>query len=380
MPDFFSKPKLGWEWLDDQHLVLKVQRDWHLNVKVRGNLSELFHDISRHPQAKRISFDCSELLNWDSSLLSLAKHIDDYCQSREIALDTAGLPEGLVRLLKLAKRGKSDTDVRPKETESIFRQVGRLTQEAWHAGLDYLNFLGEVVLSLKRWLNGQARFRRQDFRITIEETGPRALPIVTIISILVGVILAFVGAVQLEQFGAQIYVANLVGLAMSREMGAMMTAIIMAGRTGAAFASHLGTMQVNEEIDALKTMGISPVDFLVLPRILAIVLMMPLLTLYANLMGMAGGAMVAFTMMDLSMSEYFLQSKEAVTIVDFSIGLVKSFVFGILVAYAGCLRGMQCGRSAQSVGEAATSAVVTGIVLIIIFDALFTFACDVLGI
>ncbi len=380
MPELFTKPRLDWEWLDDQHLVLKVKHDWHLNVKVRGNLSELFHDISIHPQAKRISFECATLTQWDSSLLSLISHIDTYCLSRKIVLDTSGLPEGLVRLFKLVKGNKKENITRQTKNEPFLRQLGQMAQEIWQGTLGFLSFLGEVVLSVKRWLNGTASFRKEDFNLTLEEAGPRALPIVTIISILVGVILAFVGAIQLEQFGAQIYVANLVSLAMSREMGAMMTAIGLAGRTGSAFASHIGTMEVNEEIDALRTMGISPMDFLVLPRMMALVLMMPILTLYADLMGMAGGALIAFGMMDLSLSEYFLQSKGAVTIADFSVGLVKSLVFGVLVAYAGCMRGIECGRSAQAVGEAATSAVVTSIVLIIVFDALFTFACDVLGI
>jgi phospholipid/cholesterol/gamma-HCH transport system permease protein len=192
--------------------------------------------------------------------------------------------------------------------------------------------------------------------------GAQALPIVTLISFLVGVILAYVGAVQLRQFGAQIYVADLVGIAMTREMGAMMAAIIMAGRTGAAFAASLGTMQVNEEIDALTTLGISPMEFLVLPRVLALTAMMPLLCVYADLVGILGGACVGVGMLDLGGVEYFVRSSHAITLRDVLAGLVMSGVFGALVALAGCLRGMQCGRSSAAVGWAATSAVVTGIV------------------
>jgi phospholipid/cholesterol/gamma-HCH transport system permease protein len=216
--------------------------------------------------------------------------------------------------------------------------------------------------------------------LTLQQCGIQALPIVSLISLLVGLILAFVGAVQLMMFGAQIYVASLVGIAMVRVMGAIMTGIIMAGRTGAAFAAQLGTMQVNEEIDALKTLGISPMEFLVLPRMLALTLMMPLLCLYADLMGILGGLIVGVGMLDLSAVEYFNQTKASVTLTYFWIGLFHSAVFGVLVALAGCLRGLQCGRSASAVGDAATSAVVTGIVSIIVATAIITIMCNVLGV
>ena len=210
--------------------------------------------------------------------------------------------------------------------------------------------------------------------------GAQALPIISLISLLVGLILAFVGAVQLKYFGAQIYVADLVGIAMTREMGAMMTGIIMAGRTGAAFAAQLGTMQVNEEIDALHTLGISPFDFLVLPRLLALVLMMPLLCLYADAMGIMGGAIVGMGMLDISLPLYWNQTMAAVTLPYIWLGVVKGCVFGFIIAFVGCLRGLQAGRSAQAVGQAATSAVVTIIVGIIVVDGLFAVICDVIGI
>ena len=197
---------------------------------------------------------------------------------------------------------------------------------------------------------------------------------------LLGLILAFIGAVQLMMFGAQIYVADLVGIAMVRVMGAVMAGIIMAGRTGAAFAAQLGTMQVNEEIDALETLGISPMEFLVLPRMLALALMMPLLCLYADFMGVLGGFIVGVTMLDLNVMEYYNQTRAAIHLNNLWIGLFQSAVFGVLVALAGCLRGMQCGRSASAVGDAATSAVVTGIVSIVVATAVITVLCNVLGI
>ena len=227
---------------------------------------------------------------------------------------------------------------------------------------------------------GKARFRRSDLLEIIQECGAQALPIVSLISVLVGLILAFVGAIQLKVFGAQLYVADLVGIAMVREMAAIMTGIIMAGRTGAAFAAKLGTMQVNEEIDALKTMGFSSTEFLVLPRMVALILMMPLLCLYADLMGVLGGMLVGVTMLDLGIMQYYLQTKAAVNLNNLWIGLVMSAVFGVLVALSGCLRGMQCGSSASAVGEATTSAVVTSIVSIIVATAVITVICNVLGI
>jgi phospholipid/cholesterol/gamma-HCH transport system permease protein len=198
--------------------------------------------------------------------------------------------------------------------------------------------------------------------------------------VLVGLILAFVGAIELKMFGAQIYVADVVGIGMVRIMGAIMTGIIMAGRTGASFAAQIGTMQVNEEIDALQTLGISPVEFLVLPRMVALIVMMPLLCLYADLMGIVGGIVVGTGMLDLSLTEYLNRTREAVTMTQLWIGLFHGAVFGVLIAMAGCLRGMQCGRSASAVGEATTSAVVTSIVAIIVATAMITFACQVLGI
>jgi phospholipid/cholesterol/gamma-HCH transport system permease protein len=202
---------------------------------------------------------------------------------------------------------------------------------------------------------------------------------VTLISLLVGLILAFVGAVQLAMFGAQIFVANLVGIAMVRVLASVMTGVIMAGRTGAAFAAQLGTMQVNEELDALEVLGISPMEFLVLPRMLALILMMPLLCLYADLMGVLGGLIVGVTMLDINVMEYYNQTISAVRLADLGIGLFQGAVFGVLVALTGCLRGMQCGRSASAVGQATTSAVVTGIVSITIATAIITVLCSVLG-
>ena len=243
-----------------------------------------------------------------------------------------------------------------------------------------LSFLGEVTVAVARLATGKARFPRSEFFAVLKSCGAEALPIVSLISLLVGLILAFVGAVQLSMFGAQIYVASLVAIAMVRVMGAIMTGIIMAGRTGAAFAAEIGTMQVNEEIDALQTMGVSPMEFLVLPRMLALVIMMPLLCVYADLMGVLGGFIVGVGMLDLTVTEYYQETVRSISLTNLWIGLFHGAVFGVIVALAGCMRGMQCGRSASAVGTATTSAVVTSIVTIVVATAIITVVCNVLGI
>jgi phospholipid/cholesterol/gamma-HCH transport system permease protein len=245
---------------------------------------------------------------------------------------------------------------------------------------DFVTFLGEAIIGIGRLLIGKARLRRSDLMLAIEDCGPDALPIVALISFLIGLILAFVGAVELQRFGAAVYVADLVGIAMVREMGAIMTAILMSGRTGAAFAANLGTMQVSDEISALQTLGIPPMEFLVLPRIVALSLMMPLLTIFANVVGMLGGMLIAGLMLDISPIAYYNQTIGAVGMNDLAVGLVKAFLFGAVVGIVGCWRGMRCQRSAAAVGAAATSAVVLCIVLIIVIDATATVICTTLNI
>jgi phospholipid/cholesterol/gamma-HCH transport system permease protein len=245
---------------------------------------------------------------------------------------------------------------------------------------DFLEFIGEAAVAFLRLLQGKAQYRRTDLWLIMEACSGQALPIVALISFLVGMILSFIGAVQLSLFGAEIYVADLVGIAMVRLMAAIMTGIVMAGRTGGAFAAQLGTMQVNQEIDSLKTLGLSPMEFLVLPRMLALALMMPLLALFANVMGILGGAVATITLPGINLIQYFDQLVGAVSLWDLGIGLFSSAVFGVIVAVSGCMRGMQCGRSASAVGDAATSAVVTGIVGIIVTTAVITIMTKVLGI
>jgi len=361
-------------------LLIRLAGNWTIGQELPSP-NEVQKHLDSEPRVKRLTFDTNALTGWDSGLLTFLIKIRDLCFRSNAQFDTDALPEGVKRLLALASAVPEKKDVRAKAIrEPFLSQVGANTIEFLRSTGEMLAFIGEASVAFIKFLGGRARYRRSDLTLIIQGCGAQALPIVSLISLLVGLILAFIGAVQLMMFGAQIYVADLVGIAMVRVMGAIMTGIIMAGRTGAAFAAELGTMEVNEEIDALKTLGISPMEFLVLPRMLALALMMPLLCLYADLMGILGGMIVGVGMLDLNPVVYFNQTRAAVSLNHFWVGLFHSVVFGVLVALAGCLRGMQCGRSASAVGDAATSAVVTGIVSIIVATGIITFMCNILGI
>jgi phospholipid/cholesterol/gamma-HCH transport system permease protein len=263
---------------------------------------------------------------------------------------------------------------------SWLAQVGQGASALWTSTLEALGFFGEAAAAFWRLATGRAHFRWRDLAVVIQECGAQALPIVTLVNFLVGVIVAFVGAVQLQRFGASLYVADLVALATARELGSLMTAVIMAGRTGSGFAAELGTMQVNQEIEALETMGLPPMEFLVLPRLIGLSLMMPLLAVYANVVTWLGGAVIAIGMLDLNPTLYWLESQQAVTMTDISLGIFKSFVYGVIIAVAGCMQGMRAERTAAAVGQAATSAVVLSIVWITVTDGLFAVLCNLLGI
>jgi phospholipid/cholesterol/gamma-HCH transport system permease protein len=369
----FSRP-------NEDTLLVRLAGNWRIGRRL-PSADEVQKQIDSGPCIQRVAFSTEGLTDWGSGLLTFLIEVIRQCSRKKIRVEKAGLPIGAVKLIALTsaipeEKGSKREGIR----EPFLSRIGENAIAFSRSAGEVLGFIGEAFMALMRLLKGKARFRRADFVLTIQQCGVQALPIVSLISLLVGLILAFIGAIQLMMFGAQVYVASLVGIAMVRVMGAIMTGIIMAGRTGAAFAAQLGTMQVNEEIDALKTLGISPLEFLVLPRMLALVLMMPLLCLYADLMGILGGLIVGVGMLDLSAMEYFNQTKASVTLNHFWIGLFHSAVFGVLVALAGCLRGLQCGRSASAVGDAATSAVVTGIVSIIVATSIITIICNVLGI
>jgi phospholipid/cholesterol/gamma-HCH transport system permease protein len=353
-------------------LLVELSGSWRLQDECPP-LTDVAQQLEATPRPQRMTFETSELTAWDSGLVTFLLELMAFGAQRQLVVEQDGLPEGLRRLLHLATAVPERQGARREAIrEPFLDRVGQETLGLLASVGEMLGFVGEAVLALLQFLRGRARFRPVELLLLIQACGAQALPIVTLISFLVGAILAFIGSVQLAMFGAQIYVANLVGMAMTLEMGAMMTAIIMAGRTGAAFAAQLGTMTVNEEIDALTTLGLSPMEFLVVPRLLALVTMVPLLTLYADLLGILGGGLIGVAVLGISPVQYFNQTRAALTLSACAQGLIKSGVYGMLVALAGCLRGMQCGRSAAAVGQATTSAVVTSIVWIILASAILT--------
>jgi phospholipid/cholesterol/gamma-HCH transport system permease protein len=359
---------------------LRLSGSWHLSHGLPA-AADVERELEGRSGVRRLVIDARSLTGWDSGLLTFLRRLVGFSQRAKLETDLSGLPDGVRRLLQLASAVPERAGARRGSKRAPFlARVGEETLSLVEGSRGLVAFLGEVTLAFGRMLRGKARFRRSDLIVVVQEVGAQALPIVSLISFLVGVILAFLGSVQLLQFGAQIYVAPLVGIGMARDMAAMMVGIILAGRTGAAFAAQLGTMQVNEEIDALSTFGFAPVDFLVLPRILALVAMTPLLCLYADLLGILGGAFVGVTFLDLPPVTYFQSTQEGVHLIDFAGGLIKAAVYGIVVAVAGCLRGLQCGRSSAAVGQATTSAVVTSIIFIVVCMAILTVVYNALGI
>lgn len=327
----------------------------------------------------RVGFDVDALSGWDSRILLVLDAIDRHAREHDLEVDRSALPQGIRRLWKLLDDAPDARETPESDDETTFLE--RFGEYAIEQGVEahgILAFVGELTLSFGRMIARRPGFRGVDLLHAIQQAGVEALPIVILIGFVLGTILAFVSAIQLEEFGATSYVADLVGISMVRDMGALITAIVMAGRSGAAYAAALASMKLNEEIDALVTMGLRPMGFLVLPRVLALSLMLPPLSTFAILGGVVGGGLIAYLMLDVSVIEYGRRSADAVSLTDLVGGLVKATVYGTLVALAGCLRGMQAARSAAGVGSAATSAAVTGILWVIVASGAFAWVFWVL--
>lgn len=365
---------------NDQNIaILAMTGNW-----VEGTGGKTFSEVkadlfSSNPN--EFTIDGADLGMWDSSLMAFLLQCHNACLDADIKFDTRGMPEGIDQLLGLATAVKPHKPAQDTSKSSLLSSLNPITglRDAVAKLAKSMGFIGEVVVALSRLIRGKANTRFVDFWNFCYQAGPDAFAIISLTSVLVGMILAYLGAVQLQQFGAEIYVADLVAIGTLREMGVLMTAVVMSGRTGAAYAAQLGTMQTNEEIDAITTMGVSPMEFLVIPRMLALVAVMPLLTLYANLLGILGGSLVA-SGMGISPTQYLNQTAAAITFTHIFVGLFKSIVFGVLIAIAGCRAGINSGRSSAAVGEAATKAVVTAIIYLIVADATINILFQQLGI
>jgi len=363
----------------DRTLVAALAGDWELGETVPRFEGVVEAATSGEPLTA-VGFDSTELGEWDSSLLTFLLQGVNYCDAHELEFQSEGLPENIARLLELARAVPERVHEHDEEKVSLAVRTGRKGIAVYDGFIDFATFTGEVAQGLVRLVTRRTRLRWRDFWVVVQSNSSGALPIVTLISFLVGLIIAFLGAVVLRRFGAGYFVSYLVGYGMLREMGALMTGIIMAGRTGAAFAAELGSMKITEEIDAFRTMGVSPVEHLVLPRILGLAVMMPFLTIYAMFVGIVGGMLVAVSLLDLTTTQFIGGLLTPVTLADGVLGVVKGTIFGLIIGIAGCLRGMQTGNDAGAVGRAATSAVVTGITLIIVANAIIDWVAALLEI
>jgi phospholipid/cholesterol/gamma-HCH transport system permease protein len=358
-------------------LVVEIAGNW-LDRSALPGISSVATKLAEAP-TQAMEFEVGGLGRWDSALIVRVLALHELCTREKIEFRSASLPEGLLKLIALSEAVPEKKDAaRKEETPTVLQRIGESAVATWAGGASMLGFLGESVLAFLKLVRGAAQFRWSDTLMIIQQCGPEALGIVALINFLIGMILAFVGATELAVFGASIYTADLVAVATVREMACIMTGIIVCGRTGAAFAAQLGTMKVNQEIEAFQTFGISPFEFLVLPRMLALILMMPLLCIFADLIAIAGGFLVSTLMLDVSPAIYLDRTVASIRLFAFLLGIFKGGFFGVLVALTGCLRGMQCGTNAAAVGQATTSAVVTGITCIIASDGLFAVICSAL--
>jgi phospholipid/cholesterol/gamma-HCH transport system permease protein len=357
--------------------MVSLEGDWLVgDTDVDRGLSGLLNEGAN---LRGIGFDAGGLGHWDSSLLVFLSQIRQSAAQFKIKFDDVGLPNAARRLLDLLPVQEPPGATGVGKT-SLAETVGVQVIGIWTELVAVTTLVGEITLAVGASLRGRTRMRRIDLLTCVQEAGLEALPIVTIVNVLVGAILAFVGAIELRLFGADIYIANLVAIAVIREMAALMTAIVMSGRTGGAYAAQIATMQGSEEIDALRSFGIPLLDYLILPRVLALVSIMPILYLYGSAVGILGGFSVAVVMLNISGTVFMNQAIVAVTLAEVFFGLAKSIAFGSLIAIAGCRVGLKAGRSAADVGRAATTAVVVGIVGVIALDAVFAVCANTLGV
>jgi phospholipid/cholesterol/gamma-HCH transport system permease protein len=361
----------------DGHPVLALSGDW---IAQSGRIPEFPADaLAQLGRGQTLALDIAGVGRWDSGLIEFLWDARRAAIEAGLAVDTAGLPDSARKLLGLLPDRVTEPKPAPRRRFNPLYWLGGQTVVLLTEVGAVSFLLAATATGGARAVSGRARMRAVDLLGNVRDAGPSALIIVSVVNFLIGAILAFVGAVQLRKFAADIYVANLVGLALVREMAAVMTAIVMAGRTGGAYAARIATMQGNEEIDALQVIGIPVSDYIVLPSILALVFTMPFLYLYGCLVGMLGGFVVSIAMLDITGPGYLAQTLDAVPLDQFAFGFVKSIAFAILIGVTSCQIGLKAGRSAADVGVAATRAVVTGIVGVIALDAVFAVLADVVG-
>ena len=352
---------------------LHIRLGTHLDVSTASDLfNSLLPDVARLKPASLI-LDLADTKHLDDYGILFLKELEETMATHRSHFTCVNAsPDIKTRLDNAAQEEAERCQIEAvKKSPSIFIRFGEIViREAFNIRY-MISFLGSVVLAFIHVIRHPGSLRIEETVLQMEKSGVDAVPIVGLISFLLGLIMAFMSSIQLSQFGANIYVASLVALAMVSELGPIMTAIVVAGRSGSLFAAEIGTMQISEEVDALYVMGINPTIFLAVPRILACVLVVPLLTLFSDFFAITGGMVVGMTLLDLTPGTYLAQTWETITLFEVLWGMLKSVVFAILISWAGCLRGFQVRGGADAVGHAATSAVVSSIFLIILFDSIF---------
>ncbi|MCH7634133.1 MAG: MlaE family lipid ABC transporter permease subunit [Alphaproteobacteria bacterium] len=296
-------------------------------------------------------------------------------RARGVAAEFEGVDRSHADILARVEKGDVEQTLVRDELHpviALIAHIGEASLAVFQECASLLSFLGVTVITLGRSIVRPRRIRFTSLVSHIEQVGLNAIPIVGLLSFLIGVVIAYQGAEQLRQFGAQVFTVNLLGISMLREMAILMTAIVVAGRSGSAFTAQIGTMQVNEEVDAMRTMGLDPIEVLVLPRVFALIIALPLLTVLADLTGLAGGALATVLVVDISLAQFMERLNDAVPLAAFWVGIVKAPVFGFLIAMVGCREGLVVAGSAESVGRHTTKSVVLSIFLVIVADALFS--------
>lgn len=362
--------------------VLKITPLAPITYKNSSVYDKYFSYKSLLADCKVFILDLSLLKVYDSYLVIYLNELEQYALDNNIRFELVNDNDDILRILNILNPKKDQNISETKEGFWVkyFSNIGEIVKILYSDGYKFLEFVGELFIRLFKLPFILIEIRWKDFPLHITNTGVNAVPISMLIVFLIGIITGYQGAIQLKQFGADIFIATLVGISITRELSPLMAAIIVAGRSGSAFAAEIGTMKVSEEIDALTTMGFDRHYFLVLPRVLAVSLSMPLLVMLSNVAGIAGGLITGLSILDITLSGFMNQLQATLSFWDVFSGIFKSVIFGFLIATVGCFRGFQVQGGAESVGRYTTASVVTGILLIILVDAVFVFIFQSLGV
>jgi len=369
-------------WFKIEQGVFKAGGRWTIAESAR--LDQQLRNLNAGP-GEAIAMDAGAVEKLDSTGAWLLLRTRKALENAGRTVGTLKVPERYASLLANLDHDDKKRRPPPAPRMSPWRyrlyRIGKATVEAGRQGWRMLGYLGRVTVETGEMIAAPRKnLRFAAMAVQVEETGISALPIVGLLAFLIGIVLAYQGADQLKRFGAEIFTINLLGVGVLREIGGLITAIIVAGRSGSAFTAHLGSMRVNQEIDAMQTMGLNTVDTLVLPRVIGLVISLPLLTFYANIMALIGGAMMCYFDLGITIPVFLRQLNQAVDVSTLVVGLVKAPVFALVIALVGCYEGFQVERNAASVGQLTTRSVVESVFLVIVLDAAFSVMFSVLGV